>query len=109
MTKLKHIPVRKGDVDVNLFLDLNNLIKKYVDVFCDKQDLVFDFWTADIIGTTASFSSSYFFNFDDIRMDLENGIKKDTIIEWQDFSLDNYHETGDMINYYSYLKAKKLL
>ena len=44
-----------------------------------------------------------------IRMDLENGIKKDVIIEWQDYALDNHHKTGDFINYYSYLKAKKLI
>ena len=88
---------------------LNQTIQKYVDLFCIKHGLEFDFWVADLTGTVASFSSSYFFNFEDIRLDLEKGVDKSLIMEWYDEMLETAKSEEYTLNYYTFLKAKSLI
>lgn len=88
---------------------LNQTIQKYVDLFCIKHGLEFDFWVSDLTGTVASFSSSYFFNFEYIRLDLEKEVNKSLIMEWYDEMLEVAQNEEYTLNYYTYLKNKGLI
>ena len=95
-----------GDVNVDLFLDLNNCIQEYLNIFCDKHGIEFDYWVADLIGTIGCFGD-YFISFEDIRLDLEKGINKDEFFKWYDMTLELALEEKYTINYYSYIKGFK--
>lgn len=71
-----------GNVNKSLFEGLNNHINKYVEIFSDKHDLVFNGWVADIIGYMALFDSQYAIDFDSIRFDLETGVYEGAFQEW---------------------------
>jgi len=77
---------------------------EYLLKFIKKQDLDFDGWIGDDVGGIASFICQYFFNFDDIRYDIDNKCKKGLILHWQDDCLEN---KPNYINYYSYHKGLK--
>lgn len=85
---------------------LNNTIQKYVDLFCIKHALEFDYWVSDLTGTVASFSSSYFFNFENIRLDLEKGVNKSLIMQWYDEMLEISQSEEYTLNYYTFLKKR---
>lgn len=85
---------------------LEEAIQEYIDAFSKKQDMDFDGWVADINGSIAQFGD-YCFNFEDIRLDLEQKTKKWRILEWHDEQLDKHLAGEDWINYYSWLKLNK--
>lgn len=68
---------------------------KYINVFSKKHDIEFTGWVADEIGEIAVFIEQYFFNFKDIRYDIDNNCPKGAIFEWQEFCVENedYDET----------------
>lgn len=75
----------------------NAAVRKYIEEFEKKQDVYFEFWVADRVGEVACFGD-YFFNFDDIRFDIDSEIPKGEIVSWFDLSLD-----GDFkVNYRTY-------
>lgn len=85
---------------------LNEAISNYVTKFCEKHELEFDYWVADLTGTIGVFGD-YFFNFEDIRLDLEKDIPENKIFEWYDLSLELGMQNKPVINYYNWLKLKK--
>jgi len=87
----------------NLKSRYESICNEYIEVFCEKQDLEFDGWIGDIVGSIASFISEYFFNFDDITYDINTDQPKGLIMQWQDFNVE--YEGGFVINYYSYSKG----
>jgi len=80
--------------------DYNKAVNNYVDVFCEKQDFQFDYWIADKIGEMGSFSDLYF-DFHDIKYDIDTKQPKGKIIQWHDYNVDyntDIKDTNDYIN-----------
>lgn len=71
----------------------------------EKQDVSFDFWIADIEGEIADFVG-YSIAFSEIRYDIDNGIEKGKIFDYQDFALECYELKKPIINYRTWLKFK---
>jgi hypothetical protein len=80
------------------------ICKKYIDIFCKKQDLDFNGWVADNIGGIA-ICGDFYFNFQDIVLDINSKQPKGLIIEWHYDKIDN---EGRKINYFSYTKGVRL-
>ena len=55
--------------------------------FAKKHDYQFDGWVADEVGTVACFGD-YFFDFTDIKYDIDNEVPKEKFLEYYDASLD---------------------
>ena len=85
----------------------NKIIEQYLIAFIEKQGFDADdcYWIGDKIGEILSVNEQYYFNFDDIRFDVDNDIKAGAILKWQDESLDNYFKKKKYkVNYENYLK-----
>ena len=83
------------------------IVNEYLQIFVKKQDLDIEncYWVADKIGEILSVNEQYYFNFDDIRFDVDNNVKERLIFRWQDESLDNYFKKKKYkVNYENYLK-----
>lgn len=82
------------------------IVDKYLDKFCKKQgfDKKHGYWVGDRVGDIFDINS-YFFSFDDIRLDVDNNVPKGKIIEWYD---DNDYFNKKVINYESYLKGLRV-
>lgn len=82
----------------------NLICEEYIAKFVKNQGYEFSYWTANEVGSIACFIDQYFFNFDDIRFDIDNKCPKGLIFKWQDDGLEFHQETGDTsrINYKSY-------
>lgn len=97
-----------GSVSISLYNQLEMAIKNYIDLFEKKHELSFEFWVADLSGTTACFSMGYYVNFEDIRLDLEKNVPKDLFLEWYELTIDLGLEDKPIINYSSFLKGRNL-
>ena len=87
--------------------ELETAIQHYVDVFCEKHELIFDYWVADLSGGVGQFGD-YFFGFEDIRLDLETNQPVDVIFEWYDITLELAMKDDTYgINYYSWIKGAR--
>ena len=62
-------------------------ISKYVDIFCEKHELDFNYWVGGMSGTIGVFND-YFFSFDNVRLDLETDQPENQIFDWYEASLD---------------------
>jgi hypothetical protein len=80
------------------------ICNEYVKLFCDKQELEFNGWVADVIGGVVH-CSDFYFNFQDIVWDINSKQPKGLIIEWYYNRIDDTHKS---INYYSYTKGIRL-
>ena len=78
------------------------VVSEYVQIFCNKQGVSFEFWVADQIGGIACFGDILYFNFMDIVWDINSKQPKYQIIDWIYESVDNPEKS---INYYSYSKG----
>ena len=78
------------------------VVSEYVQKFCNKQEVSFEFWVADQIGGIASFGDILYFNFMDIVWDINSKQPKNQIIDWIYESVDNPEKS---INYFSYSKG----
>jgi hypothetical protein len=96
--KLKSIGIDK------LRAQYEDVCNEYVRRFCEKQDIEFDGWISNEVGGIASFISQYFFNIDDITLDMNTNQPIGLILDWQsdavDYNMSN--ETPKHINYKSY-------
>lgn len=72
---------------------------EYVDKFCKKQEMENEGWVANQVGGVA-LCSDFYFNFDDIVLDVNTKQPKGVIIDWYD---DNLKNPDKSINYYSYI------
>ena len=87
-----------------------DIVDKYLFAFIRKQNIKFDGWVGNDIGGVAQFIEQYYFDFDDIRMDIDNNVPKGIILDWQNDNIDNNsNDEGIIVNYKSYLMSKKLL
>ena len=85
----------------------NKIVEQYLIAFVEKQDLDIEncYWVADRVGEILSVNEQYYFNFDDIRFDVDNNVEAGAILKWQDESLDNYFKKKKYkVNYENYLK-----
>lgn len=78
------------------------IVNEYIKIFCNKQDLIFEFWIGDKIGGTGCFGDILYFNFQDIIWDINTHQPKGQIVNWMYESIDNPEKT---INYFSYSKG----
>lgn len=76
---------------------------QYVKLFCEKHFVDLEFWVGDEVGGIASFGCVFYFNYEDIRYDIENKIRKGAIFEWLEYTLQNQNDQN--INYKNYIKS----
>jgi hypothetical protein len=92
-----------------LQVTFNFVVEKYITKFVKKHGYEFSNWVSDEIGGIAVFVEQYFFDFNDIRMDIDNNVKKDLIFKWQDdgveYALKNPNEETTNINFKSYISG----
>lgn len=71
--------------------------------FYNKDDGYYPYdWIADEVGSILSVNEgSYVFSMNEIRHDIDNNIKKGTIVKFYNYTVDNQR----CINYQSYLKG----
>ncbi len=87
--------------------EYNNIVNKYLLKFVNKHGYEFSDWVSSEVGGLACFIEQYFFNFSDIKFDIDNNIKKGLIFKWQEdgveyISQDERDENYDNINFKSY-------
>ena len=78
--------------------------KEYVYKFCIKQDMEFMGWVGDEIGGIA-LCNDFFFNFNDIVLDINTHQPIGAIISWY---YDNLEYSKYSLNYYSYTKGLRV-
>lgn len=83
-----------------------SIVLKYTKKFCKKHDIEFEYWAAGDIGTVA-FMADYFFNFDDMRFDIDEDIPVGKITEWYEEGVENSIEDKLWPNYKNWLKMEK--
>ena len=61
------------------------IVEQYLTAFVEKQELDIDNcdWVADRVGEILSVNDQHYFNFDDIRFDVDNDVKEGLIFRWQ--------------------------
>lgn len=88
----------------NLQKEYNSICEKYMSQFCKKQEIDFEGWVGDIVGSIA-YCGDFYFSFQDIVWDINSEQNKGLIIEWYYSTLNNPSEA---INYYSYTKGLRV-
>lgn len=83
---------------INLKDEYEKNVKKYIDIFCRKQECYFEFWITDDVGGIACFGDVLIFSFMDIKHDIDTEQPAGQIIDWLHESM--YAEKW--INYKSY-------
>lgn len=80
------------------------IVEDYVEAFCTKQGFNYDYCN-DLVPIIEIWD--YFFNFEDIRYDIDNNIKKGLILKWYNADLEHNmdREERQHINYSSYCKG----
>ena len=68
-----------------------------VKMFCEKQELEFDYWSDNVIGAVAVFKEEIYLDISDIALDLKEDIKKGEILKWVE---ENFNR--DVFNWRSY-------
>lgn len=103
--------IMKQKTTDNAISEYEKSCKHLITHFCQKQDLDFDYWIGDVIGGIACFNADYFFNLNDIYLDLLKNVAKGLIIKWQDDGVENHfkNHTDIHINYSSYLKGLRYI
>ncbi|MCR4847377.1 MAG: hypothetical protein K5920_00800 [Bacteroidales bacterium] len=81
-----HIEAPSPSVKENLRRAYDKACNDYLQAFCKLYELDFgaDAWVGGDVGTVAMVGD-YFFNFDDIRLCVDNGVKWKDLIEWYDY------------------------
>ena len=82
------------------------VVTDYIHAFEKKHKIYFDGWVGNDVGGIAEFGD-YFFNYDDIRYDIDNNIRKSMILKWYNADLEHNmdREERQHINYSSYCKG----
>jgi hypothetical protein len=87
--------------EIKLLKEYYNLaVQNYVEAFCKKTGFEFDGWVADKVGEVGLFMDFYF-DFQDIKYDIDTKQPKGKIIQWHDYNVDyntNIKDTNDYIN-----------
>ena len=79
-------------------------VNAYIEKFVKKHGYKFTYWVSDEVGETACFIEQYFFNFTDIKYDIDNKVEKGLIFSHQDDSVNHYFKVDkdEIINFRSY-------
>ena len=77
-------PKEKKKVITELQSNYNNAVNEYIKVFEKKHGYSFTDWVGNDVGEIACFIEQYFFNFTDIKYDIDNKVKKNLIFQYQD-------------------------
>ena len=76
-------------------------VKNYTDLFITKHDLPeIEFWVGGEIGGIVLIGD-YYFNFSDIKIDIDQNIEEKTLFEWYDFAV----EKESTVSYRSWIKG----
>lgn len=72
--------------------EYQNIVDKYIKLFCEKHDLFFDSWVGENESShiTACFTNDIILNVDDIRLDIDMNIPVGVIEEWTNVSSINF-------------------
>ena len=92
---------------MKLKTNYEKIVNEYLIAFVEKQDLDIEncYWVADRVGEILSVNEQYYFNFNEIRFDVDNNVKEGLIFKWQNESVDNYFKKRKYkVNYENYLK-----
>lgn len=88
----------------------NSVVDNYAESFCKKHDLDFEdgYWIGNEFGGVYSVAD-YFFNFKDIKLDIDERIEGDQIFEWYDYSLKVAEISDGTVasEYKDWLKGKR--
>jgi len=78
------------------------IVNKYLQLFCEKHDFNIEdgYWVGKEIGDIIMIGD-YYFNFNDIRLDIDLNIEEKIIFDWYNFSV----EKESNINYISWIKG----
>ncbi len=82
------------------------VVNEYLDLFCKKHDVYHSGWIGTEVGGIIEISDCYF-NFSDIKMDIDLDAKKDknnSIWDWYWSNMEEEHQ----INYNSYLMGLRI-
>lgn len=84
---------------------------EYAKKFAKKQGLRFGYWIGhdDQIGSLASFSETYYFTMENIKLDIDRDIPKGEALKWHEDSVNLHYTCQVDMNYFSYLMGKGLL
>ena len=82
----------------DLKIRYNIIVSKYTDKFCEKHGLYLRFWVAEV-GDVACFGD-LFFDFRNIKYDIDTNQPKGLIIEWMDYAC----KTQNYISFECYSK-----
>lgn len=79
---------------------------EFIELFCSKQEMVFEFWVGGEIGECAVFGDLSF-TFSDIVYDINTKQPKGLILKWYEDSVDYQlaNPNKSNINYFSYSKG----
>ena len=79
-------------------------VNRYIEKFVKKHGYEFTDWVANEVGGIAVFIEQYYFNFTDIKYDIDNKVKKGLIFQHQDDSVEHHLTVNQVetINFKSY-------
>jgi len=90
LEKNKHKQKEKEKKKTALQINLENAINDYIRVFVKKHGYEFSYWVSGEVGGIACFIDQYYFNFDDIRNDIDKKVKRELIFKKQDKEVDRH-------------------
>lgn len=82
---------------MNLIKEYDIVCNKIAEEFATKQELVFEGWIGDHVGSVACFSQNYHVDFVDVILDLRRNVPKGEILNWI-----NSVDENNWINYSSW-------
>jgi hypothetical protein len=88
----------------NLKKQYELVCNEYIKRFCEKQEMDFEGWVGDQVGGIAC-CNEFFFNFQDIVLDINLEQPKEMIIDWY---YENLETPEKSINYYSYTRGLRI-
>ena len=83
--------------------DYDKAIEAYITHFCIKQDLDFEYWAGDEVGTVAFFGD-VILDFQQIKYDIDECVEAGKIIIYFWYSLETSEKAENVMNYKNWLK-----
>ena len=82
-----------------------NAVHEYCLAFCQKHGFEYnpDDWVGGDIGGVLNINDDYFFDFDDIRYDIDHNIAEEVFLQWYDYDTEvALVEGAHIVNYHSW-------
>lgn len=96
--------MNKAHIDY-LKTEYADIVGDYCQLFCQKHgfDYCPDEWVGGDVGGVLQVNDDYFFNFDDMRYDIDNDVEKGVFMEWYEYSVEvEFVEGTRNVNYRSW-------